>query len=389
VPNPNRRLSSDQIERFMAEGRKLAKLRHPGIVTVHDVLTDDEGCFIVSDLVNGMDLRKCLLSGPLPVPAALRIVAETAEALHHAHQQRIVHRDVKPGNILVDDSGRVFVTDFGIAATSEEIRQEEGRRCGTPGYMSPEQQAGEWSRLDQRTDIYSLGVVLYQALTGVRPFESNNLSALRDQVLGESPPPLRSLNQEVPVEVERICLKCLAKRPEDRYASAQELAGELRCQLREPASEPWVQWVILALAGLLIALATYKVFLAGSSSGAFSQAAITARDLELEKGMERYWAEDYPSAIIHFDAALAYRKSVTVLAVTADAHLKLGEYDEAIECCNEVFQAQPDFAKAHYTKGLAYEAKNEIERAIESFRMAEKHGMRKAAVEIRRLLPEK
>ncbi|MFO0878348.1 MAG: protein kinase [Gemmataceae bacterium] len=389
VPKPGRRLSADQTQRFVAEARKLAKLRHPGIVAVHDVLSDDKGCFIVSDLVNGMDLRKHLLSGPLPVKAALRIVAETAEALHHAHQQGFVHRDTKPGNILVDDSGRVFVTDFGIAATNEEIRQQDGSRCGTPGYMSPEQHAGEGIRIDRRTDIYSLGVVLYEALTGVRPFESNNIAALQDQLPGEKPQPPSALNKEVSKQVDTICLKCLAIRPDERYASAQEVAVELRRQLGQRERAVWREWVSLAVAVSLVFFTAYRGFVTDSIPSVFGNVALndmaTPRDLELEKGMERLWAKDYQNANKHFDACLAYRKSITVLSVKGEAHMALGEYDNAIQCCDVIIHKQPDFSKAHFIKGLAYKAMSKPALALECFGLAAKYGEGKAEEEIRSL----
>src|SRR5262249_55857008 len=158
-------------------------------------------------------------------------------------------------------------------------------------------------------------------LTGVRPFESNNPAALRDQIRGEDPPPPRSLNEEVPEEVERICLKCLAKRPEGRYSSAQELAGEVRSQLRKRAGEPRLQYAVLALATLIVAFhayrallfvgyATYSAFVGDSSAPPLNQAPnptvqqtrAKAHDLLVAKGMERMDAKDFRSAIRHFDA---------------------------------------------------------------------------------------
>src|SRR5262245_32374967 len=147
----------------VAEARRVARLRHPGIVAVHDVGSEGGLCFIVFDLVEGHDLAERLRVGPMPWPEAAALMAEVAEHLHHAHEQGFVHRDVKPANILLDERGRPVLADFGIAVTSCEVLRETLSTPGTLAYMAPEQLGAE-GEVGPRTDVYALGVVLYQAL---------------------------------------------------------------------------------------------------------------------------------------------------------------------------------------------------------------------------------
>ncbi len=214
-------------ETFLVEARKVARLRHPGIVPVFDVGRCDTGHFIVSDLVDGQDLRKRLHGNAIPVREAVRIVAEVARSLQYAHRQGFIHRDIKPGNILVDHYGKVFITDFGIALAEQELREGSNDNCGTLAHMSPEQLAGDSSRVDARTDIYSLGVVLYELLAGRLPFHADKPEMLRSLILRQKPVPPRSLNKAIPRAIERTCLKCLAKKPGDRYRTAEALSNDL------------------------------------------------------------------------------------------------------------------------------------------------------------------
>jgi WD40 repeat protein len=235
VPRPDRLAGPAEQEAFLAEARKVARLRHPAILPVHDVGRAGDLLFIVSEWVDGGDLARRIAADRPALREAVRLVAEVAEALHFAHLSGLVHRDVKPANILLDRKGNPLLTDFGLAVTEEEL-QEAGRVVmGTLPYMAPEQMRGETHQIDGRTDIYSLGVVLYELLTGRRPFRADSLAGWQEQILSREPRPLRSIDDAIPRELERICLTCLAKHVTQRYPTARDLADELR-QWEPPAA---------------------------------------------------------------------------------------------------------------------------------------------------------
>jgi eukaryotic-like serine/threonine-protein kinase len=226
--------SREDVERFLREARSAARLRHPGIVAIHATGQAPNGSpFLVEEFVHGSTLAAHFKNGPLAPQRAAEIVAALAEALAYAHLHGIVHRDVKPSNIMVDPEGRPHVMDFGLAKrdTDEPPETVEGQVLGTPAYMSPEQARGESRRVDGRSDVYSLGVVLYELLTGERPFRGNRRMLLL-QVLDDEPRPPRRLNDRVPRDLETITLKAMAKAPGRRYATATDLADDLRRFLR-------------------------------------------------------------------------------------------------------------------------------------------------------------
>jgi serine/threonine protein kinase len=228
VPHRQRLSRPEDVEAYLAEGRALAGLDHPNIVPVFDVgRTADGLCFLVSRYVEGSDLARRLAEGrPSPAEAA-RLVAAVAEALHHAHKRGLVHRDVKSSNILLDSRGRPYLTDFGLALREEDFGRGAGF-AGTPAYMSPEQTRGEGHRVDGRTDVFSLGVVLYELLVGRRPFRGDTRDELLEQIRVVEARPPRQTDDDVPRELERICLKALSKRPTERYPTAGDMAEELR-----------------------------------------------------------------------------------------------------------------------------------------------------------------
>jgi serine/threonine protein kinase/predicted ATPase len=216
-------------ERFLQEARRLAQLSHPGIVTVHDVGVDGGQVYIVSDFLEGPDLGRWLEGNRPSWPEAARIAAAVADALAHAHARLIVHRDIKPANIIMTpDRGPVLV-DFGLGLDDAGADGSElGNITGTPAYMAPEQVAGAAHRIDGRTDIHSLGVVLYEMLCGHLPFRASKIRELLRQVRDDEPQPPRQLRPEIPPELERACLKSLAKRLQDRYTTASDFAADLR-----------------------------------------------------------------------------------------------------------------------------------------------------------------
>jgi serine/threonine protein kinase len=238
VPRPERISQPEDVEAYLNEARILASLDHPHIVPVYDVgRTEDGLCFVVSKLIEGSDL-KARIEGDRPsFHASAELVATIAESLHYAHTRGLVHRDIKPGNILIDAAGKPYVADFGLALKEEDFGKGGGL-AGTPSYMSPEQAKGEGHRVDGRSDIFSLGVVFYELLTGRRPFvaKAQDKSEARNEVLDliattEARPP-RQIDDTIPKELERICLKAMSKRATDRFTTARDMAEDLREFLR-------------------------------------------------------------------------------------------------------------------------------------------------------------
>ncbi len=221
-------------EIILREARQLAQIKHPNIVVVHDVGFEDEGCHVVSDYIEGQDLNRWMQDNAPTWMESIQMIAPIADGLASAHAAGVVHRDVKPANIIVSDrtEGPVpILVDFGLAiskATANVAGNRRGDISGTPNYMSPEQAAGDGHRIDGRTDIYSLGVILYRLLTGQLPFVASNVTSLLEQVISDEPRPPRQFVQGIPRRLEEICLKAIAKKIPDRYTTAADFAQDLR-----------------------------------------------------------------------------------------------------------------------------------------------------------------
>jgi serine/threonine protein kinase len=240
--------TDDDIGHFYSEAKAAAALNHPGIVQIYEVGEVAGQHFFSMEFVDGQTLAQRLIDGPLPPEEAAVLIANVADAVEFAHQAGIVHRDLKPANIILDSVGHPHVTDFGVALQSDrETHAENGSPVGTASFMPPEQAAGELDLIGPASDVYSLGATLYCLRSGTPPFRAANPSDTLVQVLSREPIPLRRLNDRIPVDLETITAKCLEKDPGRRYATARELALDLRRFLMlEPIhARPASQWTHL------------------------------------------------------------------------------------------------------------------------------------------------
>ncbi|MBI5820658.1 MAG: serine/threonine protein kinase [Verrucomicrobia bacterium] len=263
--------SPEIVRRFLAESRAAARLQHPNIVRVFEAGEFQGRHFFAMEHVAGSNLAALARRGPLDPVDAARLVCTVARAVEHLHSQGIVHRDLKPSNILLDEKGRPFVTDFGLAKLLDAQSQmtQSGVIAGTPSYMPPEQAAGRVAEIGPRSDVYSLGAILYELLAGRPPFQAESPLDTLVQVIESEPTLLRDVNPRAPRELELICQRCLEKSPDARYASAAALADDLERFLKGDAIEAqphgvWQQarrWARRepALASRLIALALCAV----------------------------------------------------------------------------------------------------------------------------------
>jgi serine/threonine-protein kinase len=214
-------------ERFFREAEIAGQLSHPSIVTIHDVGEDQDLTYMAMEYLEGEDLDKFIDKGTLlPLRKVLDVVAKVADALDFAHKNNVIHRDIKPANIMLLQNGQIKVTDFGIAKAISSSRTKTGVILGTPNYMSPEQIMGQ--KIDARSDIFSLGVLFFQLITGELPFHGDNLSGLLYQITQVKHPSPRNFNPKVPKICEQIIDKAMAKNPDNRFKSANDMARIVR-----------------------------------------------------------------------------------------------------------------------------------------------------------------
>ncbi len=236
VPRPGKFTTPVQLESFLQEAQTAAKLKHPALVGVYDIQTHDGVPVIVQEYVEGLNLGEWATQHQPSYERIGRIFVDVCEVLTYVHQQGLTHCDLKLANLLVDVSEKVFVADFGLAIHESARALRKGEILGTPAMMAPEQVRGETHRLDGRTDIWSLGVILYELLAGCRPFRATSVVELYAEILTSDPRPLREIKSDVPWELDRICCKCLQKRRSYRYASATDLRDDLLTWLNDKSA---------------------------------------------------------------------------------------------------------------------------------------------------------
>ena len=253
LPSRQRSWSKVRQDAFLEEARIAARLKHAHVAAIYDAGSSDEvGVFIAMEYVAGESLAQRLRRGKLTPAEATRICGQVAQAMHHGHKLGLVHRDLKPSNILLDRDGNVKVCDFGLALREDQQQYWRGDASGTLSYMSPEQVRGESHHLDGRSDIWSLGVILYECLAGRRPFRGNTNEELRDEILTRDPKPLRQLDDSIPPALDELCRKCLLRSPAERLPTALDFQQALSQRPTESRRPLPIRAMVAAAAVILL-----------------------------------------------------------------------------------------------------------------------------------------
>lgn len=269
VLRPDRVTSGSFVARFLKEARAIGRLSYANIVTIYDVGEDQGTIYIAMEYLKGEPLNEVVRSGCLTVPQCVDIARQVALTLDYAHRQGIIHRDIKPSNIIYTEEHQVKLTDFGIARiedTSYEHQTQAGEILGTPVYMSPEQVMGHG--VDGRSDLFSVGVILYEMIVGRRPFGGSNIAAIFRAITQDAPEPPTAVDPSIPKSLADLILKCLSKKPQDRFQTGAEMAEALSVVLTDAQNHPQLDPSQLAKKKLAVALAA-AIFLFALGTGGF------------------------------------------------------------------------------------------------------------------------
>ncbi len=353
LPKPSRLQSADA---FMAEARRVARLKHPGIVPVHDVGREKGTCFIVSEFVEGGSLADHLVNCPPSQPQAVRWIIEIADALEYAHLHGVIHRDIKPANILIDHHNRALLADFGIAQSANKAGQQ-ALSLGTLRYMSPEQLEGK--SVDPRADIFSLGVVLHESLTGKLPYSTTEPNVLRREIVAGIPS-LAAPN--IPAELRRICQKSLQHDPQRRFTSAAHLAAELRRSLGG-SRRSWWPWMLLLIIAVA-AIGGWFGWRAWQAEPDQPQPAVPQpSNIELPNDVEPI-VETLPSTPTEPPSTLEE------LLAEGQTLFDQSNYGQAADKFSQVIQLDPNLAVAYDKRGACRFNSGQLQPAIADFNQA-------------------
>lgn len=368
LPKPGRLDSSDS---FLAEARRVARLRHEGIVPVYDVGVELGDCFIVSEFLEGGSLADRLAAKRPAAQDAVRWIAEVADALEYAHLHGVIHRDIKPANILIDHHGRAKLADFGIAQSASKT-DDSGVSLGTLRYMSPEQLEGKPS--DHRSDVFSLGVVLHEMLTGAVPYRSLEPPALRRDILAGLP----QLSEKLPRDYEAICRKALSRDPQDRQASAAEFAAELRraCGGRAGGNAWGVPLVVIVLvAGGMLAASRWTQKQPPTDGAAPAPAAAAVARISdeelLAEATNLFFQKKFTDTETLYTTYLE-RKPDDFEALTRRGLCRTGRgaFASGLQDFTKALAVKPDDAKLHKHRAMAYASLRQFESAIPDYERA-------------------
>jgi tetratricopeptide (TPR) repeat protein len=331
MPKPSR---LDSTDAFMAEARRVARLKHPGIVPVHDVGRDHGNVFIVSEFVEGGNLGDHIKQNKVSLEQAARWTAEIAEALEYAHSSGVIHRDIKPANILIDHHGRALLADFGIAQSATK----SGRfapSIGTLRYMAPEQL--EVKEVDARSDVYSLGVVLYELLTGRLPYSSDQPSTVRQEIVAG----VHLSTESIPNKFRRICEKALQLEPQNRFQSAKAFAIQLEHSAQRTRSNVIVfSLVVITLALGACTFAIWRPTPLGSQSQTFQGPASYVEALEL--GDRSFDQHQYDVAIKYYSAAIDFDSTQAhPYFKRGECHFQLEAYKDSLIDFKKAIELEP------------------------------------------------
>jgi tetratricopeptide (TPR) repeat protein len=347
-------IDEQQVERFVREARAAAKLKHPGIVQIHDFGEEGGRHFFTMDYVEGISLEQAIADRDthgLSPRRICEIIRDMAEALAYAHAEGLVHRDIKPGNILLAPDGRPYLTDFGLAKEVKGLEKSltlTGMIVGTPFYMSPEQASGE-REFDERSDVFSLGAVMYEALTGRRPFVGSQIYDVLDRVIHRDPPPPRSVSRLVHRDIQTICMKCLEKERHRRYQTAGDLAADLKRYLD---GEP----------------------IHARPSGFITKILKKARRNKLAAAMMLIGIAAVVTLASWYWYQSVLRERAREIRARASAALERGKHsrtaDEKLKACDDALKIDPTFGLAWQEKGYIYRALEDTDKAFDCFTKA-------------------